>query len=390
MERTTSRSSRAAVCGVLCMAVLLVASGSAPDDQVGRDAPSLPDDIRQALERNAAALSPVAISWETRYRSALPTAEAVRVGQFPEKSGIFDPRLVEFSRQDGKYSYFRKFQGTRKGAKFLNRFDGRNLYQGSGLDAPDETPVVMIYGPEKLNEKPRFVFESEYFERAGFKLFGTTDALKKPDESFIFYLIGLGAKLKQVALKPLDGSYCWRVDLTSQWGFHKFYLDSTMNYALRRYVEETLEGRTKRVTTNSRFVEYGHQQIWLPLESRSDWYTWNSMQGHVLDSPLLFEEILVGKVDKSRLSDDTFVIDVKKPGTVVADSRLPGAQKRSGGLVQYEVPANLEYLEGVVDAAVKGKKFTPDVTDNRLAKVFVAANLVIFIAGAFYLWRSKR
>ncbi|MDR3637796.1 MAG: hypothetical protein P4L84_28580 [Isosphaeraceae bacterium] len=391
MHRSTTDRGRAALCGLLCSAIILAASGLAPDNQPAPTAAGLPDDIAQALRHNAAALSPLSISWETKFRTDLPVAEAVRIGQFPEKSSFFDPRTVKFSRQDGKFSYLRKMGGSRRGARFSHRYDGVNLYQGTGSEEDGFSTLIFVFGPEQVKKSSMFVYESEYFDRAGFKLYGTMETLQKPDEAMILYLLGRGAKLTSDNLTRVEGSYCRNIELTSEWGRHQFYLDPALNYALRKYVDLTADGRTKRVTTNREFVEFPAQKIWLPRESSSAWHTWSSMKGKVRDSPLVYEDIRADHLDKSPMPDKTFVMDMKRPTTIVADTRLPGAEKQKGGFIEYQVPADLEYLDGVIEAATKGKKFVPPLPDNRRTKVIIALNVVILSAGVVFLWnRAKR
>jgi hypothetical protein len=240
-----------------------------------------------------------------------------------------------------------------------------------------------------LKQRSTYIYDSEYLERAGFKLYGNSNTLQEPDESLIVHLIGRGARLTEDSPSVLEGSLCRKVELTSERGRHQFYLDPAMNYALRKYVELAPDGRTRRVTTNRDFVEFADPKIWLPRQSSSAWYAWSSMKDRILAAPLFYEDIRVIKLDKHPMPPETFVMDMKRPGTMVADTRLPGAETRKGGAVQYQVPANLEYLDGVIDSASKGQRFVPPLSDNRWAKVTVALNLVILSAGGIYLWKRS-
>ncbi len=387
-----SRSSRLPIVGhcLLCAVIVLVAAGSRQDVPSSRAPATLPADVRQALEHNVTALSPISISWTMKRRPNMPVQEAVRIGKFNDESSFFDPEHVDFSRQSGKYDYLKKIDGTRRGTRFCNRFDGASLYQSTGFEEMGASPIIFVWGLDKLAKEKWVVIGTEYFDRAGYKIYGETHTLHKPDESLPLYLIGQGAALTRVGSAPVDGVNCRLIVLNDKEGSHHFYLDPAMNYALRKLVEQTVDGRTKRVTTNLRFREFLDQRVWLPLESHTDWYNWPSMEDKTLTTPLFLEDFQVEKLEKVPLPDSAFVMDMKRPGSLVADSRVPGAEKQKYGEVQYQVPADLEYLDNVIDAASKGKKFVPPLRSEWRVKVLILANVVILSAGAFYLWRRSK
>ncbi len=376
---------------LFCVAIVLLGAGANQDAPPSPAPVSIPADVRQALEQNVTALSPISISWTRTRRPNMPIQEAVRIGKFHDESSFFDPEHVDFSRQDGKYNYLKRIDGTRRGSRFCNRFDGDSLYQSTGLENTGATPIIFVWGPEKLGKEKILIIGTEYFDQVGAKIYGDANTINKPDESLLLYLIGQGATPTRVDSAPVDGVVCRTIVLTGKNGSYQFHLDPAMNYALRKLVELTADGRTKRVTTNTQFRHYPDHRVWLPFESHTEWYNWSSMKDKTLSTPLFFEDFRVEKLEKLPLPNSEFVMDLRRPGALVSDTRVPGAEKQKYGEVQYQVPANLEYLDDVIDAASKGKKFVPRVTHPSRAKALVLVNIIILSVGALYVWRrSKR
>ena len=381
------------------LALIVVAAGGAsavqaqPTETSGPagTARELPDHVRAALEKNARSVGPIKISWTTNYRSDLPVSKAVGIGKFMEGEGFFEPIEVEYSNQENKYSCFRKMwriDGTsRTPVNLFSKFDGQNWYMG--LVFKGELQGVHVITPEQRDEGgAREAIYVEYFDRSGFKVYNTLNSVHKPIESLVLNLSAEKGSISRVGTVTLAGALYYRVELTRPDSDRRasFYLDPAMRYALRRYEERTPDGLLTRVTVNSDFREFSDPLIWMPRRSETEWYTWYTMGKTVLDKPLVHEEIKVTDFQKEKMPDETFVMDMKRSGTIVADGRLGGPKKLRDEFVQYVVPANPDVLKDVIDEAVTGGR---KKTFLGFRMTIISINLAIILIAICWLYYRR-
>lgn len=380
---------------LLLLPVQAVADGQ-PQAATQRPRLQLPDELSAALAENARNLSPVSVSWTMTYTTERDMDEARAIGRFTEGGDFFEPRHVQFHRDHNRFRYWMltwRHAGKRRDAYWFHSLsDGTNLYHGN-LRGDQLNAVAVDYVAQPVpREATSIVFIAEYFERAGFKLHSVRNQIERPDMSMLLYLLDRQLTLREVAEETVDGRDCTvvKVSSTGKNRLHVFYFDPALGHALRRYEQRTLDGTPVQITVNSDFAEFTNPSIWLPRRSQTDWYTWVTIAETILEEPLVQEQIEVTELSKEDIAPETFLVDLKQPQLWVADSRLPGADERETGRIDYIVPANLDLLEGVIDAAVAGKEYEPPLTSHRTRMALIAVNILIFAAAGlvFCLRRS--
>src|SRR5436305_1841991 len=97
----------------LAVPLLALAAGPFP----GRsDAAEIPQEARQALERNATALSPLTVAWERKRSSSFQLSELLeRLGPGESNQGFFLPYRVRLWRDRDHFRTYFSFSYWKKG-----------------------------------------------------------------------------------------------------------------------------------------------------------------------------------------------------------------------------------------------------------------------------------
>jgi hypothetical protein len=352
---------------------------------------ALPSEIKQALQQNAAALTPLAMKFRVDYTTDRTVDEAVKAGKLTWGKYFFEPTLVDLHLDGVKFSCRREV--TRESAAgnpvqmiFWNRFDGQDYYN-LNEPFPGATPGVTVYPYKQWRG---FTVDMEYVHRAGFQRHDTRNLEQAPDESLVLERIGRGLPVVKAEPVTFDGKELFLIEIANEKSQHLIYLDPARQYALAIYDGRNSQGQQIRHTVNSDFVEFTDPHIWLPRRCETVWHTWSTMEGKLTEKPLVTEVITVTEIDKRPLSISQFQRDLTQPGLGVGDARLAGAENHEGGMVQYQVPANLNHLDGVIAAAIDKKEFKPPLIANTGVKIIILLNVLMVIGGLFWLWRRQK
>ncbi len=348
--------------------------------------PEIPGEVSTALQKNADAIRTLSVTWKLQYRTDLPKQEAVERGAFPEGWDFFEPTHVDLYRDGAKFSsqrlVWRKNAGRRKQMMYYYKFDGHDYYAIN--EDPGGFPTVAVRPLEK--QGGIVSCEMEYIDRCGFYHFETP----APDQSLVLVHLGRGLPVTKAEIVSRDGDSDFLIELVGQKRTFRFFLDPARGYALRMYEEMNAKGKRLRRTVNADFVAFQEPESWLPRRSDTVWHTWPSMGSKRSEEPLVYEELVVKDLSLTAVSGEVFTYGMQEPGLMVADARLPGADRNKSGFVAYQVPADPKHLEGVIQAAVDGKPFEPPMATEWRHAAVVGVNLVVLAAaGVWYCLRKR-
>jgi len=375
----------------------------------------LPTEIRDALERNARALSPVTVSWTEQLGSSLPLQQWLKkVKCEPFETHVFKPVEVSYSWQDGMSYSLRKSLCTVIGdAAFIGKdgiahakpgvnFDGlpmnldeaeracngKDVFCGQGREGyvRDRTPASLVIDSvdaPKSYEPNMLLFDPTYFREAGFVLPRTVATLRDGAKSLPLHLMSQGYRLKGLGNVMVDGEPCVRVELVGSSSTDIFHLRKSCAYAVSRREELSASGRVTTVSTASEFVRFGDPEIWLPKRCDVLYYTWNTIPGEITDKPLARRTFIVRSVDKGRVPLQRFTLNYRMPFTRIADSTLPQSKHAPKGVLQYMVPPNPADVDAAIEAAAKRRTYVPSGLryNNLLRFGLVGAGLLAFAVG---------
>jgi hypothetical protein len=354
----------------------------------------LPQEIERALKNNAAALSPLTVTWERRRTSYLAGPDVLARFQIHSTALAFmAPEKVRFMWKDGMvYTYFWRYypQLTPDGKAMTGKlalqeqevsFNREAYYSGNPSLG---NPLLIIEPAGKLIDKgsKALVGACPYLDQAGFRMPQTIAELnsKQPTTDLQAYLAE-GARVMEIGKEKLDDATCVAIDLLKEKRKHRFLLDPSKNYALRRRMAWSLTGRLELSIACSDFVKLSGPDHWLPRRIRRERYHPDDSPG----KPSLIETLAVSELHNNPIAPSQFVLNYSKAGDSVSDGRLPGGDKYPSGRVYYQVPVNPEDLDAAIQAATEGKPFSPRWfrLDNRRTWFLIVVNVVaLLILGA--------
>jgi len=244
----TNQRRKAALCLLIGTAIGLVGQRSAvAEDGIGPE-------LRKALEENAAALSPLTVTWERTRASEFPEETVLSVAGMPPTGREFmAPERVRFMWQDGKfYCYFWRHmpQGDADGNVLTDKplqvqeqeisCDLEAFYSGNpnrrlGEDLGD--PLIIIDPIAKMVEEESMakICRAEYLYVAGFRLPVTPEQLtSEAPKALLLEFLQQGGKFTQATIEEIDGDSHTAVELTKDGQRHRFVLDPQRGHALRR------------------------------------------------------------------------------------------------------------------------------------------------------------
>lgn len=341
----------------------------------GNQGLSLPSEVREALRSNGKSLLPLKAVYTIQRTTTLGKKEAEKVGQFFEGSDFWETEKVTLHRDGVKFVLTRDTQRSGDAFVYFYKFNGRDF--SAIQNATGAFPTVSVMPLEKLDN--RVHCDIEYVDRAGFRRYDKPS----PDRSKVLDLIR--QKYKITEAKLTDGMFV--VELLSDKHRHRFELAPRMGYAVTRYDVLTLKGARIRSTVNSEFTSFTNPSIWLPRKSVSVWNNWPSMGSKRNPKPVFTETLTASELSKDAIPPETFDADIKRSGTIVLDGRLP-TDKVDDDFVSYQVPANLDDLDGVIAAAIEGKPYEPGV--NWKTRWLIVLNFSVFVVGGCVWWLRKR
>ena len=397
--------------------ILVAPSKTTPASQ------TLPDDVREQLERNARALPSVTIRWMQQMKPNGDRREIAKlVGmQAGGEDYLFSQQRLTFAL--GERSEFRNTIVTPMQTSEQS-FDGEIFYAGH---PPVERPEGTVPGGFTRTEVSRMEashfpwVDPAYLRAAGFVIPATTDELAKrtPFASLPLYLLGSGGRVSATSWESQDGRRLFRLEIeapnpdreralkvnldlfssdtqekrkrierlkrartASPTRSYVFLLDASLGYSVRAFAELD-EGRPVLSGTNDDFEQVGDRGVWLPKTCAIDAFSEHYMYPEVRRSPIYRRLMNVEEISTAELPIEHFRVIYNDPGTLVAD-RLPG----QSGI--YEIPVGAASLE---DAIARGRAIRAHAPGRGLLDSWWTVSTIVgasLVALAMLVWFARR
>jgi hypothetical protein len=381
----------------------------------------LSEAVQAALERNAAILNRISVSWEETRHSKLPLEELGKEIVSADLS-ILEPSQFRVVR-DGEKSYgfctFSNQVGQRLEAnRSETAYDGAQLYIGTTEDRSLTEPVLYIVNLQEQSQRMRNapIIETNYFEQAGYEVPRTAAHAKEPPRSKVLADIALGYHLSEEREADWNGVRCRRLSFElphdaaaialvwgektllrgpTNWPRHEYYLDPARNYALIAWQQRGRQGELAATVENEDFIQLSDTtgaSVWLPRSSRVAWHTWHTIPGRCFAEPLLFTELVVHELHNSPVSARQFVLDYRTPGSTIGRAETIASDNQTSEETTYLVPAEQKDLDAVIQTVMQGaerpvsslSRFSPLVT---YVAVAMFSALVVFL-GSHWIRRQ--
>lgn len=378
-----------------CLAVVSLESSAA----------EIPAQVREALEQNAAKMSPFTIQWKYQLVEKGLRAHLPKEVVDNSDSGALEEQQVDYKFKAGRYYFRREFSqrlrdinekvsGESKRLYEEKSYDGQRIYMYSSTFVGKDPFAVGIFPKNTDN----VLFDS-YFERAGFRM----PKFEKDDVSKSFVpevlaLVSDGEKLVTVEKTQLDERPCLRLvfETGSYIGWsgkarHEFYLDQESAYALRRHEVKRMDGTLlTRVELSDIQRAGGSDGPWLPMKCQASYYQYKSLPKTPSKTVIMEENYRVESCSLADIPDSDFTLGYLRPGMIVGDATLPGATKTKSGFISYTVPANPADLDRVIERSVgQQAPVGQGPTLSRTLLIGVNALLVVAIV-LIYVWRRRQ
>jgi hypothetical protein len=359
--------------------------------------------VDEALQHNAAALSPLTVTWERERSSRANIATVLSVIGLPKTSIEFlSPEKVHLVWDRGKfYSHFWRQMPTMLGNGSVDpkaplhvqeqeiSCDGNSIYNG---DPPrPETKrlghtVLIVDSLQKLaRDSARATWlRAEYLYSAGYAMPSNSTDLRggeRPRSLLLSALQGGGKLTRRGEPVPIEGQTFEVWEVSKDGERQVYFLDPGRNYVLRRRQVFAKAGNLAAQTDCLDFVQLPHTKLWAPRRIATDMY----YPQFSATEPLVKQQFIVSEIRDDPVPADRFVLAYTEPGTVVADSRIPGADKTSGERITYQVPADPGRLDEVIDAATRGLQPKPRWLLNSRSWFVVANAGIALMVGVWWL-----
>lgn len=386
VERSTRLWGGRTWVGVLCLACLGELAGASTVA-----AAELPPEVRQALQNNVQALSPISVSWTEQLASDMPVQDWLKMVNDESYVDEFELVRATYAWQDGM-SYSHVWQNkaditdvafldangevrTRPDAKLDNlprmviheerACDLKRVFVGTFEEATTGTAMVPVLfvdsfdAPKIYASETYIFFDPLYFREAGFVLPRTAGMHRSGAKSLPLALIEEGARVTKVEEMFLDGQKCVLLELEDKDLRKRFWLDPTRGHAVCRREFVMRSGQVAEVSRMTDFAKFEKPDIWLPKRCDVVYYTWPTIPEVVTEKPLARRTFVVRGIDKKAIPVERFCLKYTMPGTDISDSTLPQAKELPRGIVDYKVPPDIEDLDAAIQCAIEGQPFVP-------------------------------
>lgn len=380
----------------------------------------LPAEVQQALEQNAALLSPISMAYTEQNRSLISDEETFQRLKLDERSrGTFfnetEHRVIWQTPKLRTYiawpaaGIHSKPEGYREIPRIDEKaYDGIILYEAHLWPGSKSPGNLMRRSPERLKSQGARVkdfFGSSYFYGSSGLIF-TRDkdsGEKLHFESDVLNLLRLGATLVSVESEVVNEKPCVKITLEAEntektWADSMdlerakkmysgplyppelqqqlldnivaaqklpatkrvvFFLDPAMHYALRRREEWYAPDTLLQRLDCREFEQIAGRQLWLPRVCETAYHTHRDRPGVFYADAFLASVIEVTKLDGSPVPAETFAIEYTTPGIRIEDETLPAAAGARNGQVVYTVGQTPAETEQNKAAALKSPPNQP-------------------------------
>jgi RNA polymerase sigma factor (sigma-70 family) len=357
----------------------------------------MPSAVRQALEGNARAFAPIALTVEKqRFLPDPESPHAKRILRF--FPGFLKPHSYEYLAQDemcyARYSQWQTLGGKQEAWQELS-WDGKCAYQGHLYLHPHALDIVPLEKiPGDRDFRWQWWFESDdYLAMIGIGVPRTMIKLSEGRASEVLRLLESDGRMTATATKRLPGEAtdCFVAELLSDKKQHRFWLDPARGHAIRRHEVWDDLGAPEVVIDNTDFIRLTEPELWLPRHSHAEWDVWRmhpSMKS--AEKTKIVVDLQVTKLERTRVPPARFTLNYG-PGSYVSDGRpiaVKGGKKVGNGRVDYIQPEN-PGDKGIIEGPQTG---STDAPRRFLALWIVGSGLILFlaVAGVFVWIRQRR
>jgi len=341
--------------------------------------------IENALISNEQALAPVRVTWVQKLVSPLSKEELLKA--LNEKMILLQPETKSVAWDAGKM-YVKDRLGS--GAEVEYSFDGTVFYMGTPTELLKGRPrpeLSKSFNSVRVKKNPNgLLYTLDFFAYSGFRLPSTPRTLSEmKGEHEILWLLrnkahlasqseiaGPEGTLRRLVLDAQNQErieaeqsdiaklrkiyrdarvpgqvaeeHIRSIEMARQLPAVRTYvfdLDPKTNFAVRAR-EERYGDQVLCRTRNSAFVEIGGRNIWMPMHSETEFFTYRTRPGFYFASPPFREVIDVQNITGEPLYPTQFVLNYLTPGTEVTDHTAPS------GEVFYTIPAGPSELDATL------------------------------------------
>jgi len=387
---------------VVCVSFLVTADTRAD---------TLPDDLRQLLESNAAALDPITLEWEKRFTFADPLPERYSKKALPNGIAVLDCGQM-YQYQGGCVRALTRFcqvtPGDASSEPPLDHvsdlsFDGRAIFVGSGEAKFRRGGVgTLMIGPLGKFPKSHSFDWADFPYFAGFYFPVRFGELGQPQESLILYLLKHGGKVQEIRHRQGAEASVIEIEIIAPHPIYsdppeswtmQFVVDEHFGLAVREMVEITPARKVARKVQNSAFRKLEATNVWLPGAIQvQDFFVPDKSSpapGRLYDSAVSTIHMSLTKKSERKLNASDFAITYAEPGTMISDSR-PAAQSLPRGKLVYTVPANQADLDEVVRLAKERAESREPSSRVRWVLLLVGNVCACVVIACAVLWWRRR
>jgi hypothetical protein len=388
------------------VALVLVAAGAWCRPAVARAQAEIPPEVRQALERNARSFAPITLKLEKQRTVPQPPTSLTKVLLETDPT-FLKPYSYEYVSQDGRcYAHAKEWSVTwsevpgpdRGKKKLIPRWselawDGKSAYRGAEYLEPKILSILPI---EKVDSDPEFknamwYVLDDYFVMTGIALPFFMKELPEGPQSEVLRLLNGDGRVTETRVERLaGGTDHFVVELLSgDKKKHRFWLDPSMGHAVRRHEVWAASGALAVVMDNSDFVKLTGPELWLPRHCHAVWHSWPWIADKPSPEVGAVTDIQATQLERANVPPEKFVLRYDKPGTLISDARLPGAEKGRDGRIDYLVPSDPGNLEEAIRAAQEKHGYVPP---RRALFVWIVVGSIAIgaVAGGIVLIRRRR
>ena len=367
---------------------------------------TLPDDIRSAQQRIAAALDPVTLEWITHRSSTLAMERLLNmIGYAQYERDFLEPMRAVYAWNDGRfYAHFyykAAIVGPEERFQKLEAMEQEASYDGSrlyiGTPQGERHDGILIIDPVdqlKGTEPESRLLRSNYLKHAGYWVPERVGELGGDLQSMMLHMLESGAKLERIEELLLDGKPCQKIVLNQGSTQYLFVIDQSLDYSVRSFEKRTSEGRLIESATASDFMRLeGDEAIWLPKNCVIEYHQWRGSPSRPSARPLFRESYSLLRIDRGEIPPSNFEVMYTNPGASIADGSLPEAENSATQRIEYLVPANPDDLDAAIKHAIDGTPFVPSHLRgkrNATLVVFLANLALLLIIVAIFARRRYR
>lgn len=355
-----------------CVAIALLVTIAIPTHSLRGDE-GLPRAIGDALTHQMDALSPLTIKWESRRSSDMPIEVLLkRIGLPSYELGFLAPtettyrwnRGNAYERHTRQQPQFDLETGEPLLGKTLINVTDEDTYliksqvfYSASPDPSGKAPLLVINPLSTLvrNAPTAIVMQAYYLRAAGFQMPRFPAEFGRPTNHVLIDLLQSDARINSVKQETSGEKTLVTIEVELGERTYNFSLDPTINYAVVSW-EEFVNERLTKACISSDFSQIDSRGLWLPKRITVRHHNYFREPDKFHDVALFTDAFLVTSFDASPIPESAFVLDYSDPGAYVSDGTLPTAKSRKSGRIDYQIPADPEDLDRVVEEAIRGKK----------------------------------